>query len=300
MAVHDRTRLIGSINKTGSHNSEIPFEILKGNKEMRYIADNDLHIHSYLSSCSRDPEQTAERILAYAEENGIKKICITDHFWDSAVEGASKWYAPQNMEHISKILPLPQSEKVDFYFGCETELDKHMTLGLAKESFDKFDFIIIPTTHLHMTGFTIDEDQLNREGRRNAYINRLKAVLAMDLPFHKIGIAHLTTSLIAREDWQEHIAIIDSISDDTFEEIFADAAKKGVGIELNMGYDRYERAELERVLRPYRIAKARGCKFYFGSDAHHPDALDSVKHKFERLIDDLGLAEDDKFDPFVK
>lgn len=267
---------------------------------MRYVVDHDLHIHSYLSSCSRDPEQTAERILAYAEANGLKNICITDHLWDSSVDGASKWYAPQNIEHISKILPLPQSDKVKFHFGCETELDKNLTLGLAKENFDKFDFIIIPTTHLHMIGFTIDEDQLNREGRRNAYINRIEAVLAMDLPFHKIGIAHLTTSLIAREDWQEHMAILDSISDDTLGEIFADAAKKGVGIELNMGYDRYEKTELERVLRPYRIAKSVGCKFYFGSDAHHPDALDSANQKFECIVDDLGLTEDDKFYPFVK
>ena len=37
---------------------------------MRYAFDHDYHIHSYLSSCSKDPEQTAERILAYAEENG--------------------------------------------------------------------------------------------------------------------------------------------------------------------------------------------------------------------------------------
>ena len=49
---------------------------------MRYVFDHDFHIHSELSSCSRDPEQSPERILAYAKENGLKKIVITDHFWD--------------------------------------------------------------------------------------------------------------------------------------------------------------------------------------------------------------------------
>ena len=265
---------------------------------MRYVIDHDLHIHSYLSSCSRDPEQTAERILAYAENNGLKNICITDHLWDSSVDGASKWYMPQNIDHISEILPLPQSDKVKFHFGCETDLDKHMTLGLSKENFDKFDFIIIPFTHLHMTGFTIDEDKLNREGRREAYISRFKGILSMDLPFRKTGIAHPTCSLIAREDWQEHIAIIDSISDDDFMEIFDTAAEKGVGIELNFAYEKYEKNDLERILRPYRIAKARGCKFYFGSDAHHPSSLDAAKHRFECIVDALELTEDDKFRPF--
>lgn len=267
---------------------------------MRYIVDHDLHIHSFLSSCSKDPEQNKERLLKYAEDNNLTHICITDHLWDSAVEGASKWYTPQNIEHISEILPLPRSKKVKFYFGCETELDKNMTLGLAKENLDKFDFIIIPTTHLHMYGFTIDEDQLTREGRRKAYIDRLKGLLSMDLPFHKIGIAHLTCPLIAKEAWQEHIAIIDSVSDETFTEIFTEAAKKGVGIELNLPYDRYEKADLERILRPYRIAKNCGCKFYFGSDAHHPDSLIDSKRKFERIADDLELTEEDKFRPFDK
>ena len=110
---------------------------------MRYIVDHDLHIHSFLSSCSKDPEQNKERLLEYAEDNKLTHICITDHLWDSAVEGASKWYTPRNIEHISEILPLPRSKKVKFYFGCETELDKNMTLGLAKENLDKFDFIKI-------------------------------------------------------------------------------------------------------------------------------------------------------------
>lgn len=61
---------------------------------MRYSIDHDLHIHSQLSSCSSDSEQTPARILRYAQENGLKEICLTDHFWDETVEGASGWYAP--------------------------------------------------------------------------------------------------------------------------------------------------------------------------------------------------------------
>ena len=38
---------------------------------MKFQIDHDYHIHSKLSSCSRDPEQTNERILQYAKENGL-------------------------------------------------------------------------------------------------------------------------------------------------------------------------------------------------------------------------------------
>ena len=116
---------------------------------MKYIFDNDLHIHSKLSLCSNDPEQTPERILQYAKENNLKNICIADHFWDETVPGASGWYEPQNYAHISQSKPLPQADGINFMFGCETELDMNMTLGVSKENFDKFDFVVIPTTHLH-------------------------------------------------------------------------------------------------------------------------------------------------------
>ena len=58
------------------------------------------HIHSQLSSCSADPEQTTARILQYAEDNGFTDICLTDHYWDEDIPGASKWYIPPNTPHL--------------------------------------------------------------------------------------------------------------------------------------------------------------------------------------------------------
>ena len=100
---------------------------------MKYIIDNDLHIHSKLSACSNDEGQTTERILQYAKDNGLKTICLADHFWDETVKGASGWYMPQDFAHISKAKPLPQADGIRFLFGCETELNKDLTLGLSKD-----------------------------------------------------------------------------------------------------------------------------------------------------------------------
>ena len=261
---------------------------------MKYIIDNDLHIHSKISSCSNDPEQTNERILHYAEENGLKTICLTDHFWDEKVEGASEWYRPQNYASISSAKPLPQGENVRFLFGCETELDKNLTLGVSKERLGLFDFIIIPTTHFHMEGFTLSEEQLeSAKNRANAWVERLDAVLDMDLPFHKVGIAHLTCDLITPTR-PEYFEVLKLIPQKEMERLFEKAAKLGVGIELNSYSFKFtEGADI--ILRPYRIAKQCGCKFYLGSDAHHPDALDEAKVIFQRAVDLLELTEEDKF-----
>jgi HisJ family histidinol phosphate phosphatase len=261
---------------------------------MKFVSDHDLHIHSGISLCSNDAAQTPERLLRYAKDNGLRQICITDHFWDESVEGASKWYQKQNYEHIAQVLPLPQADGIDFLFGCETELDKHLTLGLSKENMDKFDFIIIPTTHLHMKGFTIERD-VTLEERAEAYIKRFDAVLNMDLPFYKIGIAHLTCRLIASENEGDHLKVIDMVSDAEFERLFKKAAELGVGIELNFSLKACAEADRERLLRPYRIAKEQGCKFYFGSDAHFEKNLETCFNRSDVIAEALGLLESDKF-----
>ena len=256
--------------------------------------DHDFHLHTRLSSCSGDPRQTAERLLQYALENGLKKLCVTDHFWDETVPGASNWYASQNFEHIRQILPLPESEQVKLFFGCETELDKHFRLGIAPQTMEKLDFIIIPTTHLHMSGFTIDtERDGSREARARLWAERLDAVLSMPLPFHKIGIAHLTCPLMAKDPQGEYLRVLDLIPDGVMRDLFSRAAACGVGIELNFDPIMPSRDELPRVLRPYRIAKEEGCKFYFGTDAHHPSSLHTVRAN--RIVQLLALEEEDAF-----
>ena len=263
---------------------------------MKFKIDHDYHIHSLLSSCSRDPEQSTERILQYAKENGLSRICLTDHYWDSAVKGASNWYMPQNFDHISQAMPLPQSDSVEFLFGCETDMDQYMTVGIPPERFDDFGFIIIPTTHLHMKGFTIDIDGVeSKEKRARLWVDRLDALLEQDLPFEKIGIAHLACKLINRNTREDYLETLNLIPSEDMERLFAKAALLGCGIELNQSDMSFSDEEIDTVLRPFRIAKSCGCKFYLGSDAHHPASFEQTKEIFERAVTLLDLSENDKF-----
>ena len=263
---------------------------------MRFKVDHDLHIHSHLSSCSKDPNQTTERILQYAKDNGLSRICITDHYWDTAAGYVSSWYEPQNFEHISKSLPLPKADGIDFMFGCETDMDMNMRIGIPPERYDDFGFIIIPTTHMHMKFAVAEEDRESNKRRAELWVERLDAVLSREeLPFHKIGIAHLACGLINRRSREDLFEILNMIPDDEMERLFSKAAKVGCGIELNKSDMSYADSEADIILRPFRIAKSCGCKFYLGSDAHGTSALDTAKAVFERAIDHLDLTENDKF-----
>lgn len=257
---------------------------------MRYIADHDLHIHSQKSFCSNHPAQTPDALLAYAESNGFQTLCLTDHMWDSAIPGASDWLAAQNFDHISTSLPLPQSDKVRFLFGCETDLNRDFVLGISPAVMDKMDFFLISTTHMHMAGFTVDGSEDAAE-RAVLWCRRLDAVLDMDLPFHKIGLSHLTTELIFRD---HHLEVLEKIPSSEYHRLFAKAAKVGAAIELNFSARKLTDENRELSLMPYRIAKEEGCRFYFGSDAHAPADLAHVKQNFENIIDLLGLTEEDK------
>ena len=139
------------------------------------FVDHDLHIHSYLSPCSGEAgrTQTPENILKYAEENDFNTICVTDHFWDDAVLPIG--YKGLNYAYISRNLPLPQSDKVRFLFGCETEMDKNNTIGLAPEHYGLFDFIVIPTNHLHLKGLTCvgTEDEKERASKVMTFLRKL-------------------------------------------------------------------------------------------------------------------------------
>ena len=287
----------------------------------RFSFDHDLHIHTKLSLCSKHPEQTADNILRYAKENGLKTVCITDHFWDDGAvgmpnkyldkeydpygdlppiedvgENAARWYRMQNYSHISKSLPLPECDGVSFLFGAETELSHDLSLGASKEAIEKLDFLIIPTTHLHMGSLTLPK----KEGEYTPYDiaklweRRLDGVLDMNLPFGKIGIAHLACHLMykTREGYLEAMRLLDNKE---MERIFSKAAAAGVGIELNLGDMSFGEGEKDIILRPFKIAKAAGCKFYLGSDAHSPSGFCQAKEIFSRATALLGLTEEDKF-----
>ena len=264
---------------------------------MRYILDHDLHIHSFLSACSRNPEQNPKRMVRYAKEFGLKKVCVTDHFWDEDQGSGAPCYGEENVfDKKAWLGEIPREPDVEFLFGVETELDRNMRLGLSREHFDVLDFVVIPTTHLNMMGLTVNQTEGDStEKRAQLWVKRLEAVLSMDIPFHKTGIAHLTCATIGYWSRETELEIYRKIPEREIFRLMERAAQVGVGIEINSCSMLYKPEEEREILRIYRIAKECGCKFYCGSDAHQPHELDRAPALFNKAIDALGLEETDKF-----
>lgn len=259
---------------------------------MRYVADHDFHIHSTISPCCHDENQTPEAILEYAKENGFKSVCLTNHLWDENVKSEAEWHDGQRFCCLSSVLPLPQDENVRFLFGAEVDMDYNYILGVSPERYNIFDFMVISTTHLHLAGNTVRTKITTPEEATEHWIVRFKELLKKDLPWHKVGIAHLTCGHIFKGRTNE---VIPLIPDEVLYNIFSDCSKKGLGIELNIKTLFSSEEEKNIMLRPYYIAKDCGCKFYLGSDSHKKATLEGAKENFERIITLLDLKEEDKF-----
>ena len=143
-----------------------------------------------------------------------------------------------------------------------------------------------------MSGFTCRGDEDAAE-RARLWCERLDYVLEQDLPFEKIGIAHLTdTGIMAGKGYLD---VLNRIPDEEYIRLFRKAADRGAGIELNFAWLNLPEDEMEVHLRPYRIAKEEGCRFYLGSDAHTPGKFGWMKRNFEKITDRLLLDERHKF-----
>lgn len=259
---------------------------------MGFAKLEDLHCHSTLSACCHDARMTAQAIYAHAQQCGYRAVCLTDHLWDSAVPGSSAWYAPQDIEHVRSVLPLPAGN-IPFFLGCETELPANSAPALLREHFDLFDFVVIPPNHMHFRGLVRPEGVDTPEKMARLLEDRLENLLMLDLPFEKIGIAHLSCDIL--QDTLAGADIMRAMDESRMLRIFSGLAHAGAGIELNVFafYPWEERKE--DLLRVYRIAREAGCRFYLGSDAHTLESMDLVVSFLPQVVDALGLTEADRY-----
>lgn len=260
---------------------------------MKFPIDHDLHCHTFVSGCSLDPEQNPAAMLAFAKAHGYTAMCTTDHLWDPDAPGVFTCYKRQTMELQKSILPLPHEDGIRFEFGCETEwrgiIDGHPTLGLAPEHYNEFAFIVVPPNHFHFRPHVRPDDCDTPPKVAELLVTRLEQLQTLQLPWEKVGIAHMNCGLIYAEG--NPADVFDAIDEDRYRAALRFFAEKGAGIELNcssFGTPKFKERP-ESHFRLFRMAMEEGCRLYLASDAHHPAELMDVPNRAPAIIEALGL-----------
>lgn len=253
---------------------------------MRFVPDHDLHIHTRLSPCSKDPRQIPEAVLAYGITAGMKLLNLADHCW------------PDTQDAVLAVPDsLPQGKHCFLLHGAEIDMDMNDNLSAPISAIEALDFSVIALNHLHLKNYCVPRDfPEDAETHKKRFQERLHHLLSLDLPFYKTGIAHFSDSLVCTAD---PIRCIDLFTDGELIDIFTKIRDRGMGVELNLTPENFCGSDLDSVMRPFHIAKNLGCKFYMGGDAHHPESFaGNLSKKMNPLIDLLRLEESDKL-PFI-
>jgi len=252
--------------------------------------DHDVHVHTFLSACSHDPEAVPENIIARAADHGIRTVGFADHVWDAAVPGASDWYRPQDFSHISRIREqLPADTRgVRVLVGCETEYVGGGRIGISPDVAEQLDFVLAPHSHFHMEGFVRPAEVNTPESIAELLQQRFAEVIELDVV---TGIAHPFLPC-GFPEWADEI--LGAIDDDRFSALFGRAAERGVSIEITVGaFPSINGTESEgwhnsAFLRVYDLALKAGCQFHFASDTHTLEGMGRVR-ELSPFMRQLGL-----------
>lgn len=258
---------------------------------------HDIHIHTHISACG-DREASAARYIEQAQKDGITTIGFSDHFWDSAVPGASRWYAPQNYEHICKLkAEVPDKhDGVRLLFGCEADCRMDGTVGITEVVARELDYMIVAHGHDHMKNFVIPENCLeNFELHAKFTVNHFKSIVNHPLHRYFTAVAH---PFVPGTRYTDTNNLLSCISDSDFRDCFQLAQEHGIAIEINgstfIDFSEEEIHNLEYV-RMFGIAKECGCRFTYGSDSHsHLTDRQFDKVELMKLL--CGITDEDFLD----
>lgn len=255
--------------------------------------DQDLHIHTNLSSCARR-EATVDSYIPVLRNNGITTCGFANHFWDERIPDASDWYKPQNFPHICELkddLKKNCDCGIRLLFGAEAEYcpARHIP-AITEEVAEQLDFLLVPNSHTHMTmpKAFYDDHQRHADFMLQAFMDIVTSPVAQWLtavahPFYAVSCPY------------PHETLLPLISEKDFCHAFEVAANKNIAVEINAHiFEKYtlEMMENSGYLKMFRLAKKCGCKFTFGSDAHSAATL-SVFAKGMLMAELLELKETD-------
>ena len=265
---------------------------------------HDFHLHTNISLCAKE-EATLDLYLAHAKERDLKKIAITDHLWDHAIDGyqgrGGNFYEVQNFEHIAKLRDRISEENktsdVKILFGAETEYSyQYRRPAISPAVAEQLDVLLVPNSHTHLA---MPKDFYEPHEKHIQFmIDAFMDIVNSDVAKYVTAIPHPFMAVCC--PYRNRI-LLDEMTDDQFKFCFDAAANRGIALEINPNYSRNKtlaEAYADPVIRMLRIGKECGCKFTVGTDAHSKPDLENY-HLAYLLTSLLELKEDD-FHPLTR
>lgn len=254
----------------------------------------DYHAHS---DCLEGRVEKMQEYVQRAHERGIRRIGFSEHYWNGKFPGWGRWYKPRMTEDLYKIredaaeLSLPEGMSVRI--GCETEFSQENVIPLTKEDLAALDYIVVPHSHINMTGVVTDRIfKGDPAGAAQFMINSFWALMAHPLAEQIDILAHPFAPVGMDEEQDE---VLSYISDEEFRRCARAARDLGIVLEINSLTWRdktMEQVEKSGFIRLFGIAKEEGCRFTYGSDAHRAEQYDLMPFA-QRIAVLAGITRED-------
>ena len=195
---------------------------------------HDFHIHTTLSKCANKENATVENYVNHAKRLGLKKLGFANHFWDEKFDpDDNNFYKAHPFDYIYSLkdeLKKYETEGIKMYLGCEGEYSyKLRSVAISEEAAEKFDFIVIPNSHTHMS--MPKEFYEPYEKHAQFMIDAYNDVLDCAINKYITAMAHPFEAVCCPYD---NSILIDLIDDDTFKRLFNKQAERGIAFEINV------------------------------------------------------------------
>ncbi len=203
----------------------------------------DLHMHTRES----DGRALLEEMAATALERGYEYIAITDH--SKALAMANGLDERRVVEFARRVRELNAEGNLGIrvFSGLECDIRRDGTMDIEWDALAELDYVV-GSVHSYMNLETPEMTD--------------RLIKALECP-HLTVIGHPTGRVLLQRE---------AFTFD-FERIAAEAARRGVFLEVNASP---ERLDLSAPL--LRTAKSKGCKFVISTDAHHPKHLNNMQY----------------------
>ena len=252
----------------------------------------DLHIHTPLSRCCRDDRQTPGNVIGELAELGVRRIAFTDHVWLNPAAEPGNFYRTQRSDHAIRMLKTAMHTgdwPLEVLVGCEADMTSPETIGITSEACLAFDVVLLASDHFHLDG--VEKPAETTPAGVARHMKRFFLAAA------RSGVADiLAHPLIPIGYMEAGDRILDWYSDAELFDMLAVAAQAGVAIEINGGVLaewRQRALRRESLVRVFAVAKAAGCTFTCGSDAHDFDAYRERYRLVAECFCEAGLADSD-------